>query len=61
MTEDLKDPAYKGTAKTVEAFLSKSILDPDVWLTAGLKAGIMPKTYNKLSAQEVNDLVASLP
>jgi nitric oxide reductase subunit C len=60
VTKDLKDPAYKGTAKTVEEFLRESIVDPDVWLTAGFSAGIMPKTLNKLSEQELNDLIAYL-
>lgn len=59
-SRDLKDPAYKGTAKTVEEFLRESIVEPDVWLTKGFNAGIMPKTYAKLSDQELDDLVAYL-
>ena len=57
---DLKKADYKGTAKTTEEFLKESIVSPDVMVTQGFQPGIMPKTYTKLSAQEVNDLVAYL-
>lgn len=57
---DLKKPEYTGKAKTIEEILKESILEPDVFVTAGFPAGVMPKTYNKLSAQELNDLVAYL-
>jgi nitric oxide reductase subunit C len=57
---DIKKADYKGTAKTVEEFLKESIVSPDVMVTQGFQPGIMPKTYTKLSAQEVNDLVAYL-
>ena len=57
---DLKKADYKGTAKTAEEFLKESIVSPDVMVTQGFQAGIMPKTYTKLSAQEINDLVAYL-
>ena len=56
----LKKADYKGTAKTAEEFLKESIVSPDVMVTQGFQPGIMPKTYTKLSAQEVNDLVAYL-
>jgi len=55
---DVKKADYKGTAKTAEEFLKESIVSPDVMVTEGFQPGIMPKTYTKLSAQEVNDLVA---
>ena len=55
---DIKSADYKGTAKTVEEFLKESIVNTDVMVTQGFQPGIMPKTYTKLSAQEVNDLVA---
>ena len=55
---DLKSADYKGTAKTVDEFLKESIVNPDVMVTKGFQPGIMPKTYTKLSAQEISDLVA---
>jgi nitric oxide reductase subunit C len=57
---DIKSADYKGTAKTVEEFLKESIVNTDVMVTQGFQPGIMPKTYTKLSAQEVDDLVAYL-
>ena len=57
---DVKKADYKGTAKTAEEFLKESIVNPDVAVTEGFQPGIMPKTYTKLSAQEVSDLVAYL-
>jgi nitric oxide reductase subunit C len=57
---DIKSADYKGTAKTVEEFLKESIVSPDVMVTQGFQPGIMPKTYTKLSAPEVSDLVAYL-
>jgi nitric oxide reductase subunit C len=57
---DIKSADYKGTAKTVEEFLKESIVNSDVMVTQGFQPGIMPKTYTKLSAQEVSDLVAYL-
>jgi cytochrome c2 len=57
---DVKSADYKGTAKTAEEFLKESIVSPDVMVTQGFQPGIMPKTYTKLSAQEVSDLVAYL-
>ena len=57
---DIKSVDYKGTAKSVEEFLKESIVSPDVMVTQGFQPGIMPKTYTKLSAQELNDLVAYL-
>jgi cytochrome c2 len=55
---DVKKSDYKGTAKTAEEFLKESVVSPDVMVTQGFQPGIMPKTYTKLSAQELNDLVA---
>ena len=57
---DVQKADYKGTAKNAEEFLKESIVSPDVMVTEGFQPGIMPKTYTKLSAQEVNDLVAYL-
>jgi len=57
---DIKSVDYKGTAKSVEEFLKESIVSPDVMVTQGFQPGIMPKTYTKLTTQELNDLVAYL-
>ncbi len=57
---DVKKADYKGTAKSADEFLKESIVSPDVMVTQGFQPGIMPKTYTKLSAQEVSDLVAYL-
>jgi nitric oxide reductase subunit C len=56
----LKDAGYRGKATTAEEFLKESILEPDVYVTQGFQPGVMPKTYNKLTAQELGDLVAYL-
>lgn len=56
----IKSADYKGTAKTVEDYLRESIVNPDAYVTKGFQAGLMPKDYSKLSAQEINDLVAYL-
>lgn len=51
---------YKGKAKTGADWLREAILDPNVDVAEGFKPDIMPKTFTKLSAQELNDLVAYL-
>jgi cytochrome c2 len=56
----VKEADYKGKAKTGTEWLRESILDPNVDVPEGFKPDIMPKTYTKLSAQELNDLVAYL-
>jgi len=56
----VKEADYKGAAKTGEEWLRESILNPNVDVPEGFKPDIMPKTFNKLSAQELNDLVAYL-
>jgi cytochrome c2 len=57
---EVKKADYKGTAKTAEEFLKESIVSPDAAITQGFQPGIMPKTFTKLSAQELNDLAAYL-
>jgi nitric oxide reductase subunit C len=57
---DVQKADYKGSAKSAEEFLKESIVSPDVMVTQGFQAGVMPKTYAKLSAQELNDLAAYL-
>jgi cytochrome c oxidase subunit 2 len=44
-----------------EASIRESIVDPDAQIAEGFEAGLMPKDYgDKLSNQELNDLVAFL-
>ena len=56
----VKEADYKGTAKNADEWLRESILNPNVDVPEGFKPDIMPKTFNKLSAQELTDLVAFL-
>lgn len=56
----VKEADYKGTAKTAAEWLSESILNPNVDVPEGFKPDIMSKTFNKLSVQELNDVVAYL-
>jgi cytochrome c2 len=56
----VKEADYKGTAKNADEWLRESILNPNVDVPEGFKPDIMPKTFNKLSAQELSDLVAYL-
>jgi cytochrome c2 len=56
----VKEAGYKGKAKTGAEWLRESILDPNVDVPDGFKPDIMPKTFTKLNAQELDDLVAYL-
>jgi cytochrome c2 len=56
----VKEADYKGTAKNADEWLRESILNPNVDVPEGFKPDLMPKTYTKLSAQELDDLVAYL-
>jgi nitric oxide reductase subunit C len=56
----VKEADYKGAAKTADEWLRESILNPNVDVPDGFKPDVMPKTFTKLSAQELNDLVAYL-
>lgn len=57
----IKDPAYKGKAKTAPEYLQESILDPNAYYDFEHVDDIMFPEYRKhLSGQEVNDLVAYL-
>ena len=55
-----EEKEYKGTAKTADQWLRESITNPDVDVPDGFKPNIMPKTFTKLSTQELDDLVAYL-
>ena len=56
----VKEADYKGTAKNADEWLRESMLNPNVDVPEGFKPDIMPKTFNKLSAQDLSDLVAYL-
>jgi cytochrome c2 len=56
----VEEVEYKGTAKSADQWLRESILNPDVDVPDGFKSNVMPKTFTKLSPQELNDLVAYL-
>jgi nitric oxide reductase subunit C len=57
----IKDPGYKGKAKTAQDYINESIVDPNAYVTPGFQPGIMYQNYGKdLSSTEVNDLVAYL-
>ena len=56
----VKEADYKGTAKNADEWLRESILNPNVDVPDGFKPDIMSKTFTKLSAQELSDLVAYL-
>ena len=53
----IEDPAYTGSAATVEAYLRESILQPEAHIVAGFTP-LMPKTYaSSLDEEELETLV----
>lgn len=49
------------SGKPLDKFVRESIVDPDVFVAPGFKAGVMPQTFGgELSDQELADLVAFL-
>jgi len=59
--ERLKASDYRGQAKTAQDYLRESIMDTNLDLVPGFAAGLMPPDFAKrLSAQEIEDLVAFL-
>jgi mono/diheme cytochrome c family protein len=59
--ERIVEPGYTGAATTPEQYLVESIVLPDVDLTEGYAAGLMPPGYGgRLTPQDVADLVAYL-
>ncbi|HEX9115507.1 MAG TPA: cytochrome c [Anaerolineae bacterium] len=57
----IKDPNYKGKAKTAQDYIQESIVDPNIYIVSGYQPNVMYQNYGKdLSSQEVNDLVAYL-
>lgn len=57
----IKNPSYKGKAKTTQEFLQESIVEPNTYVEQGFAPNLMPQVYGQqLSGQEINDLVAYL-
>ena len=57
----IKDATYKGKAKTAEEYIRESIVEPNTYVVPGFPAGVMVQDFSKkLSAQELDDLVAFL-
>jgi len=54
----LKDPNYKGTAKTGHEYTKESILNPNAYIVEGFPEGVMPQDFgSKLSVDALNKLV----
>lgn len=57
----LKDPTYKGNAKSVREYITESILDPSMFVVKDFPDNQMPKDFGlKLSAGAVNKIVEYL-
>ena len=57
----VKDAMYKGKAKTAEEYIRESIVEPNEYVVSGFPAGVMVQDFGKkVSAQEIDDLVAFL-
>lgn len=57
----LKDPAYKGGAKTVREYIAESVISPSAYVVKPFPDGIMPKVFGqKLSAGALNKIVEYL-
>ena len=54
----IKDPGYKGKAKSVKEYITESILDPNLYVVKDYPPDQMPKDFGvKLSAGAVNKIV----
>ncbi len=54
----LKDPGYKGAAKTVREYITESVIAPSVYVVKPFQDGVMPKIFGqKLSAGALNKIV----
>jgi nitric oxide reductase subunit C len=57
----VKDPAYRGQAKTAQDWLRESITDPNADVAEGFQPNVMPQNLkDELSSQEINSLVTYL-
>ena len=54
----LKDPAYKGAAKSVREYITESVIAPSAYVVKGFPDNTMPKIFGqKLSAGALNKIV----
>jgi cytochrome c2 len=54
----LKDPAYKGAAKSVREYITESVISPSTFVVKGFPDNTMPKEFGKkLSAGALNKIV----
>jgi mono/diheme cytochrome c family protein len=54
----LKDPGYKGAAKSVREYITESVISPSTFVVKGFPDNTMPKVFGqKLSAGALNKIV----
>jgi hypothetical protein len=54
----IKDPAYKGTAKTTPEYIMESVISPSTYVVKGFPDNTMPKVFGqKLSAGALKKIV----
>lgn len=54
----IKDPAYKGTAKSTREYITESVINPSAFVVKGFPDNTMPKEFGKkLSAGALNKIV----
>jgi hypothetical protein len=54
----IKDPAYKGAAKSVREYITESVISPSAYVVPTFPDGQMPKDFGmKLSAGALNKIV----
>jgi cytochrome c2 len=54
----IKDPGYKGTAKTVREYITESVISPGTYVVKPFPDGVMPKIFGqKLTAGALNKIV----
>jgi len=54
----IKDPGYKGGAKTVREYITESVISPGTYVVKPFPDGVMPKIFGqKLSAGALNKIV----
>lgn len=54
----LKDPAYKGTAKSTPEYIMESVVSPSTYVVKGFPDNLMPKVFGqKLSAGAIKKIV----
>ncbi|HEY6085803.1 MAG TPA: hypothetical protein VIU63_10435 [Nitrospira sp.] len=59
--ERLRDPSYRGRAKTVHEYVVESVVEPDVFVVAGYPPSTMPTWYGtRLSALALEKIAAYL-